>query len=87
MSKYEEIEKLEKQRMEYLEVDDNRTAGRIKRKIDLLEKEIKLDKLKDIEEELKLYKRFIKYKGMEREFGNWMMSDFVLKCARGESDE
>ena len=87
MSKYDEIEKLEKQRMEYLEVDDNRTAGRIKRKIELLEKEIKLDKLKEVEEKIYQYQKFIKYKGMQREFENWCDTEFVLKCARGGTDE
>lgn len=87
MSKYEEIEKLEKQRMECLEVNDTRTAGRIRNKIISLEKEIKLDKLKDIEDKVNQYEKFIKYKGMNREFEDWCMTEFILKCARGESDE
>lgn len=71
MSLEDEIEKLEKERMDYLEVDDNRTAGRIQSKIDKLRNEIELKNYKKLKKELELALNFIKEKGVKNEFEDY----------------
>lgn len=70
---YEEIEKLEKERMDYLEVDDNRTAGRIEAKINKLRKEKELKDYQKIKKELDLALKFINKKGDKQEFEDYKL--------------
>lgn len=62
---YDKIEELEKKRMTYLEIDRNSDANRINRQIKKVELEIRVEKLKEIESELKVYKKVaFKYPSM-----------------------
>jgi len=54
---YDKIEELEKKRIAYLEIDRNSDANRIKRQIEKIELEIRVEKLEEIEKELKVYRR------------------------------
>lgn len=70
---YEEIEKLEKERMDYLEVDDNKTAGRIQSKINKLRNEKELRDYNKIKRELELALKFINKKGNKQEFEDYKL--------------
>lgn len=70
---YEEIERLEKERTAYLEVDDNRTAGRIEAKINKLRNEKELRDYKKIKRELELALKFINKKGAKEEFEDYKL--------------
>lgn len=62
---YEKIEELKKKRIAYLEIDRNSDANRIKRQIEKVELEIRVEKLEEIERELKVYKKVaLKYPSM-----------------------
>ena len=62
---YDKIEKLEKKRIAYLEIDRNSDANRINRQIKKVELEIRVEKLEEIERELKVYKKIaLKYPSM-----------------------
>ena len=70
---YEEIEKLEKERMDYLEVDDNKTAGRIQSKINKLRNEKELRDYNKIKRELELALKFINKKGNKQKFEDYKL--------------
>lgn len=70
---YEEIERLEKERIAYLEVDDNRTAGRIEAKINKLRNEKELRDYKKIKRELEFALKFINEKGDKQEFEDYKL--------------
>lgn len=70
---YEEIERLEKERIDYLEVDDNKTAGRIQSKINKLRNEKELRDYKKIKKELDLALKFINEKGNKQEFEDYKL--------------
>lgn len=70
---YEEIEKLEKERIDYLEVDDNKTAGRIQSKINKLRNEKELRDYNKIKRELELALKFINKKGAKEEFESYKL--------------
>lgn len=70
---YEEIERLEKERIAYLEVGDNRTAGRIEAKINKLRNEKELKEYKKIKKELDLALKFINEKGNKQEFEDYKL--------------
>ena len=70
---YEEIEKLEKERLDYLEVDDNKTAGRIQSKINKLRNEKELRDYNKIKRELELALKFINKKGNKQEFEDYKL--------------
>ena len=70
----EEIDKLEKERMEYLEADINKQASAVQKKIDKLRDKqelMELRNLKQMKYDLDKYKQFIKYKGLEAEFNRF----------------
>lgn len=54
---YEKLEMLENKRIAYLEIDRNTDANRIKRQIDKVELEIRVENLEQIEKELNVYRR------------------------------
>lgn len=56
---YEKLEMLENKRIAYLEIDRNSDANRIKRQIEKIELEIRVEKLEQIEKELKVYRRVV----------------------------
>ena len=69
----DEIERLEKERIAYLEVNDNRTAGRIEAKINKLRNEKELKEYKKIKKELALALKFINEKGNKQEFEDYKL--------------
>ena len=69
----DEIERLEKEQIAYLEVDDNRTAGRIEAKINKLRNEKELRDYKKIKKELDLALKFINKKGDKQEFEDYKL--------------
>ncbi len=73
MDLYDEIERLEKERIAYLEVNDNRTAGRIEAKINKLRNEKELKEYKKIKKELALALKFINEKGNKQEFEDYKL--------------
>lgn len=75
----EEINKLEREKMEYLEVDNNSAARRKDKKIIELENELELSKLKEIKEDLELYKKFVSRKGLNSEFQRFMIIELARK--------
>lgn len=71
---YEKIQKLEKKRMEYLEVDDNAGARRIAKQIENAEVQLELLKLNELKFELSIYKKVVgKYPGMSLEVKNLLL--------------
>ena len=70
---YDEIERLEKERIAYLEVGDNRTAGRIEAKINKLRNEKELKEYKKIKKELALALKFINEKGAKGKFEDYKL--------------
>ncbi len=67
----EQEKKLEKERIEYLEVDNNRAAKRKEKELDKVRNLIKLAEMGsmlELKKDLDIYKKFIKYKGMQGEF-------------------
>ena len=57
---YEKIEKLERTRMGYLEIDDKAGARRIEKQIENLEQEIEFSKFEKVKQELEVYKSIVK---------------------------
>lgn len=73
----DKIEQLEKDKMGYLEVNDKAGARRREKQIRDLENQLELLELKDIKEDLKLYKKFIKEKGMQNEFQSFCIVELA----------
>lgn len=67
----EKLEKLERDKYSYLEVNKSAYARKIEKKIYKLEFLLDLIKIYDQKKELKA-REFIKYKGMIREFENYL---------------
>lgn len=66
------IKQLEKEKMEYLEVNDKRTANRKQKEIDRLQSEIELKEARKMAEQVKSLKKFIAYKGLNLEYANFI---------------
>lgn len=71
----EQYDKLERNRMDYLEADMNREAGRISKKMYKISDEISQLREKqeyglnqDMKKAINLYKKFLDYKGLNKEF-------------------
>lgn len=78
MSKLEELleqeEKLEKEKQEYLEADDNRSVKRIEKQIYRTRELIEIEReggYIEMQKELKMYKDFIKRRGMKEQFNKF----------------
>lgn len=82
MDKYDESEKLEKLRMEYLEANDKRNARRIETKIIKIKNELELNEFKKVKKELSQYKNFIREKDMKKQFEDYCTTEYILECAR-----
>ena len=78
----EKEEELEKRRMEYLEMDNNRMAKRVEKELyktmDLIEVKILEQKI-DMKRELKIYKEFIKNLGLEERFNEYREKEIKRK--------
>lgn len=71
---YEKIEKLDKKRMDYLEVDDKANARRIAKQIENAEMQIKLLRFNELQFELSIYKKVVaKYPGISLEVKNLLL--------------
>ena len=67
----DEIEKLETDRTNYLEADMNSMAKKIEKKIWKIQDQIEVVELEekiDIKNEIKIYKNFIHYQGLEKNY-------------------
>lgn len=78
MNKLDELrekeEELEKERMNYLEADDNRGAKRIERKLDRVRELIEIeheDGCIELKRKLKIYEKYIKKLGLENKFNEF----------------
>lgn len=78
MSKLEQLleqeEKLEKEKQEYLEADDNRSVKRIEKQIYRTRELIEIEReggYIEMQKELKMYKDFIKRRGLEDQFNKF----------------
>lgn len=78
MSKLEQLleqeEKLEKEKQEYLEADDNRSVKRIEKQIYRTRELIEIEReggYIELQKELKMYKVFIKRRGLEDQFNKF----------------
>lgn len=75
MNIYEEIEKLEKEYIEYKEADMNREAGKIQAKISRLRAKQELEELgslKELQDKYNKALKFITSKGQKQEFENYL---------------
>lgn len=68
---YDEIAKLEKDKMGYLEVGDTAGVRRKEKKIAELEEKLELIDLRKIKIELKMYKDFISVRGLKMQFEDY----------------
>ena len=82
MNKLEQLlkqeEKLEKEKQEYLEADDNRGAKRIEKQIYRTRELIEIEReggYLEMRKELKMYKDFIKRRGMEEQFNKFYKNE------------
>lgn len=70
----EQEEQLERERMEYLEADDNRGAKRIEKKLlrvkELIEVEYENGAI-EIKRKLEIYRSFIRIMGLEKNFNDF----------------
>ncbi len=67
----EQEEKLDRERTEYLEADDNRGAKRTEKKLNQVRDLIQIERLGDtlkLKEDLDIYKKYVKSKGLENDF-------------------
>ncbi len=78
MSKLEQLleqeEKLEKEKQEYLEADDNRSVKRIEKQIYRTRELIEIEReggYLEMQKELKMYKDFIKRRGLEEQLNKF----------------
>lgn len=71
------IEQLERDRIGYLEVDNKVAARRKQKQIEELEMQLKLLDFKDIEQDLELYKKFIRKRNLESEFKSFMIAELA----------
>lgn len=71
------ITELERDEMGYLEANDKRGATRKRNKIRELEDKLEVLKLKEIQEDLALYKKFIHKRGLNSEFQSFMIVELA----------
>lgn len=73
------IQQLEKDRVGYLEADDKAGARRKEKQISELQDKLEIMNLKEIKEDLELYKKFIKKRGLQNEFQSFMIIEMANK--------
>lgn len=73
------ISELEYEKMGYLEANDKVGARRKEKKIRELENQLELLKLNEIKEDLELYKKFIRKRGLNSEFQSFMILELASK--------
>lgn len=64
--------KLEREKMEYLEVNDKRNANRKSKEIEKIQTQIELLETRKMTKEIKLLKKFIYLKGLNYEYKNFV---------------
>lgn len=75
----DKIQQLEKDRIGYLEVDDKAGARRKEKQISELQDKLEIIKLKEIKEDLELYKKFIRKRGLQNDFQRFMIIEIASK--------
>lgn len=73
------IQQLEKDRVGYLEADDKAGARRKEKQIRNLQDKLEIINLKEIKEDLELYKKFIKKRGLQNDFQRFMIIELANK--------
>ena len=73
------IQQLEKDRVGYLEADDKAGARRKEKQISELQDKLEIMNLKEIKEDLELYKKLIKKRGLQKEFQSFMIIEMANK--------
>lgn len=73
------IDKLEREKIGYLEVNDKAGARRKQKKIEELENQLELLKINDIKQDLELYKKFINKRGLNAEFQSFMIVELASR--------
>ena len=75
----DKIQQLERDRIGYLEADDKAGARRKEKQISELQDKLEIINLKEIKEDLELYKKFIKKRGLQNEFQRFMIIEIANK--------
>lgn len=73
------IQQLEKDRVGYLEADDKAGARRKEKQIRSLQDKLEIINLKEIKEDLELYKKFIRKRGLQNDFQRFMIIELANK--------
>lgn len=73
------IQQLEKDRVGYLEADDKAGARRKEKQIRNLLDKLEIINLKEIKEDLELYKKFIRKRGLQNDFQRFMIIELANK--------
>ncbi len=73
------IDKLEREKIGYLEVNDKAGARRKQKKIEELESQLELLKVNEIKQDLELYKKFINKRGLNSEFQSFMIVELASR--------
>lgn len=73
------IQQLERDRIGYLEADDKAGARRKEKQISELQDKLEIIKLKEIKEDLELYKKFIRKRGLQNDFQRFMIVEIASK--------
>lgn len=72
---YDKIDKLEKQKRDYLEVGKMQTVNRKDEEIEILNLALNGLSYRTLKKELDMYKKFIKNKGFQIEFENYQSKE------------
>ena len=73
------IQQLEKDRVGYLEADDKAGARRKEKQIKSLQDKLEIINLKEIKEDLELYKKFIRKRELQNDFQRFMIIELANK--------
>lgn len=76
---YDKIERLECEKMAYLEVNDKAGARRMARKIEQIELQINISNYNKIKQELEIYKKVVRnYPGLQLEIKNKLTEQKII---------
>ena len=75
----DKIQQLERDRIGYLEANNKAGARRKEKQISELQDKLAIMNLKEIKEDLELYKKFIKKRGLQNEFQSFMIIEMANK--------
>ena len=75
----DKIQQLEKDRIGYLEANNKAGVRRKEKQISELQDKLEIMNLKEIKENLELYKKFIRKRGLQNEFQSFMIIEMANK--------